>query len=296
MIKTLAFISSFLFLFIASNFFSLDNDVAIQPSVPESVKPGEEFLVELTVNKNNLSGFAYLQQYLPEGFSATPVETQNGKFLFEKDIVRFMWVELPKEASFKVSYKIKTDVTCNGLKTLNGEFSYIENDRTKRLAITPSVLHLTNEVEMPLADKSNEISKPKEEKNVDEENQLNQPVAEKGSSLLPEKKSPPVIPVYATIPAPQKGIYYKVQIAATKRSPDRNNGFFKSKYKIDDPVEISMHEGWKKYVMGTYDKYSVAKQHRNEAIAKIPDAFVVAYNNGQRIPLQEAIKASHRNQ
>jgi hypothetical protein len=276
MIKIIAFLSSALFLFIASNFLSQDAQVTVQPSVPSNVKPGEEFVVELTINKSSLAGFAYLQQYLPEGFSATPVETHGAKFVFENELVRYMWVELPKENSFKISYKVKTDVTCNGLKTLNGEFSYIENDQTKRFPLTPSVLLLSGENEVADAG-TNKAG-----------------VASTGT--VEDKKPQPVIPVYSSTPSPEKGIYYKVQIAATRRSPDRDNKFFESKYKIDDPVEITMHEGWKKYVVGTYDKYSSANQHRTETMAKIPDAFVVAYRDGERIPLQQAIKASHRNQ
>ncbi len=270
MIKIILVLSSALFLFIASNFFYEDAKVAIQPSVPSTVKPGDEFVVELTINKDNLNGFAYLQQYLPEGFSATPIETHGAKFVFENELARFMWVELPKESSFKISYKIKTTVAYSGLKTLNGEFSYIENDQTKRLPLTPSVVLLSNENELATADTT--------------------------SKMIPDTKPQAPIPAYANIPVPQTGIYFKVQIAATKRSPDRNNEFFKSKYKIDDPVEITLHEGWKKYLVGVYDKYASAKQHRNETLAKVPDAFVVAYNNGERISVQEAIKEKKRNQ
>jgi hypothetical protein len=269
MIKIIAVISSALFLFIASNFFGSDAEVTIQPSVPSNVKSGDAFVVELAISKSSLAGFAYIQQYLPEGFSATPVETHGAKFVCENGLVRFMWVELPKENAFTISYRIKTDVTCNGLKTLNGEFSYIENDRTKRISLTPSVVLLANENEVADAGANN---------------------------IVAEKKSQNPLPVFSSIPPPEKGIYYKIQIAATKRSPDRNNNFFESRYKIGDPVEITQHEGWKKYLIGAYDKYSSAKEHRNETLAKVPDAFIVAYQNGERIPLKEALKASQRNQ
>ncbi len=33
------------------------------------------------------------------------------------------------------------------------------------------------------------------------------------------------------LPAPQSGIYYKVQISATRKSPERDNTWFSTKYK-----------------------------------------------------------------
>ena len=116
--------------------------------------------------------------------------------------------------------------------------------------------------------------------------------AANGNTVAAAKDLSPV----TLIPAPEKGIYYKVQIAATKRSPERSSDFFKSKYKIDEAVALTMHDGWKKYLVGTFDRYAVAKQHRVETQAKISDAFVVAYNNGERISLQQAIKTKQVNE
>ena len=57
-----------------------------------------------------------------------------------------------------------------------------------------------------------------------------------------------------------------------------------------------MHEGWKKYLIGTFDKYASAQQFNMETRTKIPDAFIVAFNEGERIPIAEAMKSKHRNQ
>lgn len=98
------------------------------------------------------------------------------------------------------------------------------------------------------------------------------------------------------LPAPQSGIYYKVQISATRKSPERDNTWFSTKYKWQNSVDLTMHEGWKKYLIGTFKNYSEAKAFCNQTSAQVSDAFVVAYDQGQRISVQEALKAKNENQ
>ncbi|MCX6291599.1 MAG: hypothetical protein NT126_07520 [Bacteroidetes bacterium] len=385
MIKTLSVFISVLLLFIASAFFQTDEPVSVQPVVPSSLKPGDEFIVELKVDKGTISGFGSLQQFLPEGFIATPVELRGGEFTFEKQHVSINWKELPSEASFTVSYKVKTNASCSGLKTVNGEFAYVENDVAKKVSMTPSVLTMNEDIlitnamleEMNREITVEKIIRPVSELNgkymvylkiskgtkqsaarifdqlidgysaeildakggqfsvasrlaefywerlpadtqftvsysmvadssmsasysitqllkfEDEENDLTASCCPTNGKTLREYHTGSS---QADFPPPQNGIYFKVQIAATRRSPERTNSFFLSKYRIDEPVDLTMHEGWKKYLIGTFEKYAAAKQHRSETQAKVPDAFVVAYNNGERIPLQEALKTKKRNQ
>lgn len=385
MIKTLSVFGSVLLLFIASYFFYEDQQISIQPSIPQNVKPGDEFTVQLTVNKGMIAGFATLQQYLPEGFTATEIESQHAAFSFADHLVKFMWQDLPIEKSFTVSYKVKTSVTCSGLKTLNGEFSYIENDQPKKFSIVPSVIIMSDETpvaslineelnkeiivdkkiepgskgdylitlkinrgiknnatrvfdQLPDGYQSKLINASGSSYSVNDrficfyweklpvdssftvsyqlisENNIhkNDFVTDNNTSEESSSECNPVVsirnknfgeptsqtdqPVYVNIPSTRKGVYYKVQIAATKRSPERNNEFFRSKYKINEPVDLTMHEGWKKYLIGTFEKYADARKHRAETQANIHDAFVVAYNNGERIPLKDAMKSKKLNQ
>jgi N-acetylmuramoyl-L-alanine amidase len=92
------------------------------------------------------------------------------------------------------------------------------------------------------------------------------------------------------------GIEYKVQISATRKSPVRNNDFFSSKYKLTDNVELTYHDGWKKYLIGKFENYKQANAYRKQTQQKVSDAFVVAYDNGMRIPLSDARKKQKLNQ
>ena len=388
MIKVLSIVVSLSLVFVSSVFFEEAPQVSILPSVPSEVKPGDSFLVELTIHKDKVKGFANLQQYLPEGFTASPVNSNRGSFSFKNQLVRFIWIELPGEKSFKITYQIKTDETCSGVKTLTGEFSFMENNTTNKIAITPSVVLMNNDFVSPdatngysastIVDKSMVPSEalsggydvtlkvkkgfqkinvqlniplpdgyvaeainthgskfsyrerfaefywktlpPDSVFNVSYHIYLKNPISGNTSqalqaaenttgSITQEKES---VPAEFSMSFPKKnetvqaaelnsnglvplsdvkkGIYYKIQIAATRKSPDRNNDFFISYWNIKEPVDMTMEEGWKKYLIGTFEKYSAANQFGMATRTKIPDAFVVTYHSGVRIPLQEARK------
>ena len=99
-----------------------------------------------------------------------------------------------------------------------------------------------------------------------------------------------------TLPSAKGGIFYKVQISATIKSPVRDNAWFHKYYKVDEDVALSYHEGWKKYLIGSFTNFHEANLHKRKTRKTVSDAFVVAYQDGQRISLQEAQKAASTNQ
>jgi hypothetical protein len=68
------------------------------------------------------------------------------------------------------------------------------------------------------------------------------------------------------------------------------------KRKIKEPVSTEMLQGWYKYTIGNYSEYIKARDKRNKVWGTTPikDAFVTAYNSGQRITVQEALMISNQ--
>ena len=65
------------------------------------------------------------------------------------------------------------------------------------------------------------------------------------------------------------------------------------KLSIGSKVSMELHEGWKKYIVGKYDKYKDARDSREAIRSKgVENPFVTAYNSGKRITVQEALMVS----
>lgn len=95
------------------------------------------------------------------------------------------------------------------------------------------------------------------------------------------------------VPSPETGISYKVQIAAGHKEVP--NDYFKTVHNIYESVATEFHNGWRKYTVGKFPVYKEARDKRNQVWAannKISDAFVTAYNQGNRISVQEALMIS----
>ena len=57
--------------------------------------------------------------------------------------------------------------------------------------------------------------------------------------------------------------------------------------------DIENHEGWVKYTTGEFNEYKTARNKREALFKhKFPGPFVTAYNNGERITVQEALMTS----
>lgn len=127
------------------------NEIAIQNLAPDSMKPGEKTLVEVTIYKSQIQGFGKMEILFPEGFIASPAETKGASFTFSERKARFVWMTLPTEETFTISYYLEAPATFDGRYEVKGTFSYIkENERmdfvipTKSVMVKPDAALATN--------------------------------------------------------------------------------------------------------------------------------------------------------
>jgi len=89
-----------------------------------------------------------------------------------------------------------------------------------------------------------------------------------------------------------KGVLYRVQIASMPTPYYKN--FFKSTYNLSDEIFIDQYKGNFKYAMGGYSSYKDAQAARDKLRKdKKVDCFVIAYNNGERVEVRDAMKANN---
>jgi hypothetical protein len=262
-----------------------------------------DFTVDITINKGNISGFAKLLETLPAGFTATQGELQGASFSFNESEgkVKFVWVSMPAMPEFKISYKVKVPAGVTGSKTLDGVFSYIENDETKKYIIAPTMVNFGGTI----ADNSTTTTTPVDNttKTPVTSDQANNTTTTDNSTTNTEvvKTTPKTTEPASTntdnstknlsassIPAPQGNVNYKVQIAALKNPVNADQ--LAARFNINQRVDQEMSEGFTKYLLGSHPEYKSARDARENVKSKgVNDAFVTAYNGGKRITVQEAL-------
>ena len=125
---------------------------------------------------------------------------------------------------------------------------------------------------------------------VEEEAEETPVIAQNTVEKTPEMKKEEIKKEITSVPAPETNVSYRVQIAAGKKEVKQQ--YFVQRHGIKENVTIDYHDSWYKYMIGSYGVYKQARDRRNEIWAaenKINDAFVTAYNSGERITVQEAL-------
>jgi len=157
-----------------------------------------------------------------------------------------------------------------------------------------------NVVKQPIEAQNKPIEQqPKTEENVEkvvltEQNPVDEPKitktqakpAKQIETQATQSRTPTSQPPVTSTPA---GFYYTIQIGASPKPLPK--GYF-DKYQLNQPVDELFIENMYKYSVG---KFSTLKEANNyQAIVKQKglQCFIVAYNNGQKISIKEALAIS----
>ena len=274
-----------------------------------------EALVEVVIRKGSLRGFGKLQENIPAGFSAVATTSDDAIFSAKGTTAKFVWLNLPQKNDIKVAYRLVANGSGKGDHTVNGEFGYLVNDLTQRAVVGSSTFTLGSAAVAQQIEKTAPAAVAPVPKSTTATPKPVIPVtAEKIQPTKPapvEKtvtvKSEPAVsrpaPVatasaskVTTLSGPEKGITYKVQITAAHREVGKE--YFEQRHHYSGDFSIEHNDGWIKYVTGMFDRYNAAKQQRQAYVDgnyNFPGPFVTAYNNGERITVQEAMMIAKQN-
>lgn len=240
--------------------------IQIIAQLPDSTSNNSEFEIKIQINKGNITGKGRIQQTLSTGFTATDTEDTNGDFEFRDQIVSLGWDELPDQPIIVSTIKIKvTDAEVKN-HSISGMFFYEENNQNKIRQFKNTIL-VVKAAEVIAA---------------------NDKIITPDTIVTPDKI---VIPdkivtdnnLTTTTATTTQGIEYRVQVRAIyggKESPSR----VASQYNLTGPVYEDFHNGYTKYSNGSFKTYSEANAHKTKLReSQVPDAFVVAFNDGKRL-------------
>jgi hypothetical protein len=282
-----------------------------QPGIAAQAGPGDvsasrtisttsttEVLVTVTIKKGLLRGFGKLQETLPDGFTAVAKETDDAIFSAEGKIVKFVWLNLPSKNELTVSYRVFAPNAAEGEYTINGEFGYLLNDLTQRAIVGSSTFHAGQAALADMTPKATEANPvtttATTQANTTAENPATATEQPANTNNAPaETTAATTRPRVTSVPAPESGITFKVQITAAHREVGKP--YFVQRHHYNGDFSIEHNDGWIKYVTGLFDQYKAARAQRQsyiDANYNFPGPFVTAYNNGERITVQEALMIS----
>ena len=283
---------------------------------PLWVEEDKIFLITLLVNKEAVQKFAKIEETVPAGYTAASIDSKGGIFTFKDREAKFIWMDLPSDPYFTVTYKLIPEdgvVVDTKSMQLSGVFSYMINDRTFSSVIIErkeTLAGLNREqldailrgvtaqaIKQPVLVAGTGTSKPDRQTTTTTSSSsvssgsssLSKTTS--GSSSTSAGKSVVTVNNTSDLLAPESGVYYRVQIAAGHK-PVNTQRYFRS-YRLEYSVMRESHEGWWKYSIGSFAEYKDARDYRVHLsnTTKINDAFVAAYNNGKRITVQDALMA-----
>lgn len=267
-----------------------------------------EINVEVNIKKGSVKGFAKYQEVIPAGFSVKAGKTNGSSFSFSDGKAKFVWVALPADEELTVSYVLEKGSSASAdAKLDNGEFSYLESDKTKKIkmpseAIITTSAPVVTETTQPVntntlaAVETNTVTPVSTEtKPVQTETPVNNEVATNANQQNESNTAAKTTePVNAGNVAKKEGnVQYAVQVGAFKNAIQAD--VLSKKFNITESIKSEMAEGYSKFMVGSFAEYKQARNHREDIKQKgCKSAFVVAYNGAKRITVQEALMITNQ--
>ncbi len=223
------------------------NTVKINVTAPENIEAGKEFTISFEIYKNNLTGFARLEIFLPVGFRPGKIDAGGATCIIQNDLLKIIWIELPEKPIVTVSVSVTADKRIAGYKELYGNFHYIQNKQRTKVPLEIVPFQVKNDNKQITNEPENKIItgfKP----------------------VIPQKNL-----VQETV--------YRVQIAAYKKRLGKE--IISELYAAPAYVNEENMDGLYKYTIGDFISRDDADIFRQKC--GVSGAFVVMYENGIRV-------------
>jgi len=256
------------------NFSVLVAQVSITANLPTQMVANSKFTTEVKIVKGELSNFAKYQIDVPLGYMITPLEIKGGNFTFENQRAKLVWVSLPADESFSITYQIEVTASAADTGILAQKFYYLENNEKKEVETKP----VTVTIGAMQISTINGISAPSNSSTP--LNTAIGSVTDPSSNTSSTNASNPVLNGNSSAVSStsgDSGFSYRVQIGSFSAEPS------KSKFSKIGKVYIDLINGAYKVTAGNFNARQDAVLYRDELQAKGFPGFIIVLKNGQRV-------------
>lgn len=264
-------------------------NVTVVRTISKGTNDGE-YIINLKVKKGATRGFARYSDDLKPGVIAKAITTDGSSFSVADGKVKFVWVSVLIKDELELSYSLTS--TTSIAMILKGEYSYLEDNQSKKYLLTPEPLEInlapavaTNTTE-PITTPTVAMVTPTETV------ALETPTV---AVVTPTETPTNTNPVNETVAKNDGSVNYMVQIGAFTNG-NVTASVLKQKFGISETVKSEMQGGFSKFMVGSHREYKGARDQRERIRNNngVKSAFVVAYNQSKRITVQEALMISNQ--
>jgi len=273
-------------------------NVTVVRTISKGTNDGE-YIINLKVKKGATRGFARYSDDLKSGVIAKAITTDGSSFSVADGKVKFVWVSVLIKDELELSYSLTS--TTSIAMTLKGEYSYLEDNQSKKYLLTPEPLEInlapavaTNTTE-PVTTPTVAMVTPTETVALETPTVAVVTPTEKVAVVTPTETPTNTKPVNETVAKNDGSVNYMVQIGAFTNG-NVTASVLKQKFGISETVKSEMQGGFSKFMVGSHREYKGARDQRERIRNNngVKSAFVVAYNQSTRITVQEALMISNQ--
>lgn len=263
----------------------------------EPVKaPNGLVYVNLLIKTPAGSGFLKLEETIPGGYSFESLSANGAVVSQAASLARFVWMRPPQQSHFTIRYRLVPILEAEQQPVeIEGTLAFTEQGATKMVNVQQmdvDLISLDTDQQLALlrtgaADSAGGAS------SMSGTGSMSETGGATGSQPVEEVSDPTPMPASIDgIPTlqPGTGIVFRVQVAAVRQPSDPGSSFGDSPLLRDVKVEVI--NGWYKYTVGPIDTYDAAERMRdriNSQAETVYDAFVVAYRDGKRVPVEDVL-------
>ncbi|MDX2174310.1 MAG: hypothetical protein SFY56_14510 [Bacteroidota bacterium] len=254
-----------------------------------------EYTINLKIKKGSTKGFARYSDDLPGTFTAKSSKTDGSSFSVADGKIKFVWVNVPDKEEMDVSYVITGQSSSEII--LNGEYSFLEENQSKKYKLQPETIKFGTSQSVAIITPTVDNS-AKTNTSSAIETKTETVVVENTTSTATNTSEPITVNTNTTTETITKiegNVNYMVQIGAFTNSGVTSSTLAR-KFNVTENIKSEMQGGFSKFMIGNYAEYKAARDRREGAKYNnnIKSAFVVAYNSGKRITVQEALMISNQ--
>jgi len=299
---------NFVFLFFVNSVL-FAQELTVTQKIPDNVVSGTDYITEITINKSSITGFMKFFQEIPTGWTVVGMESKGGNFSFADGGVKIIWISVPAENPFTISYKVSVPKNISGTKTLTGKIAYLDKNERQTFELEPKIIKIEGGSVLSIPDVITtqppvSIPAPVTENKKEEQVPVQEPiiivkdtiaiapdpvisVTENKAPITPqpvltkkeEIKTPPTrLPMNDKVPVTavpsSAGKTFRVQIGAFNSTPSIKG--------VPQPSKVVLDNGMTKYFSGNFKTYEEASNRKKELIEKgFQGAFIVSFENGK---------------